>query len=109
MTKSNCTLALLVSIWLLPEDAYSFCVPRGVEFTASSPSVLPTADDLSFYARFARRIPRSSERRDSPRGTRRMTAYPKPVFTQDVESESQVTLIFRGFHPAIDAALPCRR
>src|SRR5713226_7799062 len=29
-----------------------------------------------FYARFARRIPRSSERRDSPRGTRRMTACP---------------------------------
>jgi hypothetical protein len=38
----------------------------------------PTADDLSFYARFARRIPgfRPSERRDSLRGTRRMTAYP---------------------------------
>ncbi len=30
-------------------------------------------DFAPFYARFARRIPRSSERRDSPRGTRRMT------------------------------------
>jgi hypothetical protein len=30
----------LMSIWLLPQDAYSFCVPRGVQFTAPSPSVV---------------------------------------------------------------------
>jgi hypothetical protein len=40
--------------------------PEGEPFRLSE-------DFSTSYARFARRIPRSSERRDSPRGTRRMT------------------------------------
>jgi len=43
--------------------------PEGEPFRLSE-------DFSTSYARFARRILRSSERRDSPRGTRRMTAYP---------------------------------
>ncbi len=44
-----------------------------------------------------------SEKESKNSQTRRMTAYPKPVFTQSVESEKQVTLFFEGF------STPCYR